>query len=52
MPKVNDAIIWRQMEHTYSGKIRGSHDKSQTMEERREFMVAGSDALAEEELIN
>ena len=31
--------------------IRGPYDKSQMMEERRDFMVAWSDALVEQGLI-
>ena len=39
------------MAHTFGDKIRGSYDKSQMMEERRDFMVAWSDALVEQGLI-
>ena len=49
--KVDHEIIQRQMEHTFGDKIRGSYDKSQMMEERRDFMVAWSDALVEQGLI-
>jgi len=45
--KVDHEIIQRQMAHTFGDKIRGSYDKSQMMEERRDFMVAWSDALLE-----
>ena len=49
--KVDHEIIQRQMAHTFGDKIRGSYDKSQMMEERRDFMVAWSDALVEQGLI-
>ena len=49
--KVNHEIIQRQMAHTFGDKIRGSYDKSQMMEERRDFMIAWSDALLEQGLI-
>ena len=49
--KVDHEIIQRQMAHTFGDKIRGSYDKSQMMEERRDFMVAWSDALLEQGLI-
>ena len=49
--KVDHKIIQRQMAHTLGDKIRGSYDKSQMMEERRDFMVAWSDALLEQGLI-
>ena len=49
--KVDHEIIQRQMAHTFGDKIRGSYDKSQMMEERRDFMVARSDALVEQGLI-
>ncbi len=49
--KVDHEIIQRQMAHTFGDKIRGSYDKSQMMEERREFMVVWSDALVEQGLI-
>ena len=49
--KVDHEIIQRQMAHTFGDKIRGFYDKSQMMEERRDFMVAWSDALLEQGLI-
>jgi len=49
--KVDHEIIQRQMAHTFGDKIRGSYDKSQIMEERRDFMAAWSDALVEQGLI-
>ena len=49
--KVDHEIIQRQMAHTFGDKIRGSYDKSQMMEECREFMVVWSDALVEQGLI-
>ena len=49
--KVDHEIIQRQMAHTFGDKIRGSYDTSQMMEERRDFMVAWSDALVEQGLI-
>ena len=49
--KVDHEIIQRQMAHTFGDKIRGSYDKSQMMEQRRDFMVAWSDALVEQGLI-
>ena len=49
--KVDLEIIQRQMAHTFGDKIRGFYDKRQMMEERREFMVAWSDALVEKGLI-
>ena len=49
--KVDHEIIQRQMAHTFGDKIRGSYDKSQMMEERRDFMDAWSDALVEQGLI-
>ena len=48
--KVDHEIIQRQMAHTFGDKIRGSYDKSQMMEERRDFMVVWSDALVEQGL--
>ena len=48
--KVDHEIIQRQMVHTFGDKIRGSYDKSQMIKERREFMVAWSDALVEQGL--
>ena len=51
MLKVDHEIIQRQMAYTFGDKIRGSYDKSQMMEERRDFMVAWSDALVEQGLI-
>ena len=38
--KVDHEIIQRQMAHTFGDKICGCYDKSQMMEERRDFMVA------------
>ena len=49
--KVDHEIIQRQMAHSFGDKIRGYYDKSQMMKERREFMVAWSDALVEQGLI-
>ena len=49
--KVDYEIIQRQMAHTFGDKIRGSYDKSQMMEERRDFMVSWSDALIEKGLM-
>lgn len=49
--KVDHEITQRQMAHTFGDKIRGSYDKSQMMEERREFMVVWSDALVEQGLL-
>ena len=48
--KVDHEIIQRQMAHTFGDKVRGSYDKSQMIKERREFMVAWSDALVEQGL--
>ena len=48
--KVDHEIIQRQMAHTFGDKIRGSYDKSQMMEERRDFMVAWCDALSDQGL--
>ena len=49
--KVDHEIIQRQMAHSVGDKIRGHYDKFQMMKERREFMVAWSDALVEQGLI-
>ena len=49
--KVDHEIIQRQMAHTFGDKIRGSYDKSQMMEERRDFIVTWSDAQVEQGLI-
>ena len=49
--KVDHEIIQRPMAHTFGDKIRCSYDKSQMMDERRDFMVACSDALLEQSLI-
>ena len=48
--KADHEIIQRQMAHTFGDKIRGSYDKSQMMEERRDFMVAWCDALSDQGL--
>ena len=39
------------MAHTLGDKTGGSYDKSQMMEERRDLMVAWSDALVEQGLL-
>ena len=49
--KVDHEIIQRQMAHTFGDKVRGSYDMSQMIKERREFMVAWSDALVEQGLV-
>ena len=49
--KVDHEIIQRQMAYTFGDKMRGSSDKSQMIEQRREFMVAWSDSLFEQGLI-
>jgi hypothetical protein len=49
--KVDHEIMKRQMAHTFGDKIEGSYDKCQMMEERRDFMVAWSDALVEQSLL-
>ena len=47
--KVDHEIIQRQMAHTFGDKIRCFYEKSRmmVMDERRDFMVAWSDALLE-----
>jgi hypothetical protein len=49
--KVDHEIIQRQMAHTFGDQIGGSYDNSQMMEERRDFMIAWSDALVEQALL-
>ena len=49
--KVDHEIIQRQMAHSFGDKIRGYYDKSQMLDERREFMIAWCDALVEQGLI-
>ena len=49
--KVDHEIIQRQMAHTFGDKIRGSYNKTPMMEERRDFMVAWSDAQVKQGLI-
>jgi hypothetical protein len=49
--KVDHEILQRQMAHTFGDKIGGSYDKSKMMEERRDLLVAWSDALVEEGLL-
>ena len=48
--KVDHEIIQRQMAHSFGDKVRGSYDKSQMLDERRQFMIAWSDALVEQGL--
>jgi hypothetical protein len=49
--KVDHEIIQQQMAHTFGDKIGGSYEKCQMMKERRNFMVAWSDALVEQGLL-
>mgnify|MGYP001170308855 CR=1 FL=1 len=49
--KVDHEIIQRQMAHSFGDKIRGHYDKSQMLDERREFMIQWCDALVEQGLI-
>ena len=44
-------VIQRQMAHSFGDKIRGHYDKSQMLDERREFMIQWCDALVEQGLI-
>ncbi len=39
------------MAHSRGDKIRGHYDKSQMLDERREFMIQWCDALLEQRLI-
>ena len=48
--KVDHEIIQRQMAHSFGDKVRGSYDKSQMLDERRQFMIAWCDALVEQGL--
>ena len=49
--KVDHEIIQRQMAHSFGDKIRVHYDKSQMLDERREFMVQWCDSLVEQGLI-
>ena len=49
--KVDHEIIQRQIAHSFGDKIRGYYDKSQMLDERREFMIQWCDALVEQGLI-
>ena len=49
--KVDHEIIQRQMAHSFGDKIRGNYDKSQMLDERRDFMIQWCDALVEQGLI-
>ena len=51
MLKIDHEIIQRQMAHSFGDKIRGHYDKSQMLDERREFMIQWCDALVEQGLI-
>ena len=49
--KVDHEIIQRQMAHSFGDKIRGHYDKSQMLDERRDFMIQWCDALVDQGLI-
>ena len=49
--KVDHEILQRQMAHSFGDKIRGHYDKSQMLDESREFMIQWCDVLVEQGLI-
>ena len=49
--KYSSEVIQRQLSHTVGDKVRQAYDSSTMLDERRDFMIAWSDAMLERGLI-